>query len=56
MSNNRIKRTEKKPLPEGTQNKVEVVIGNTERLKVQLLAQIDQKLGKLIELTEKKRG
>lgn len=45
-----MRRTEKKPLPEGTApEKVQVIIGNTDRLTVQLLSQIDQKLQTLID-------
>jgi len=49
MSNNRFKREEKKPLPEGTENKTRVIVGNLELLQVQLLSDISAKLDKLIE-------
>lgn len=54
MSNNRIpkvKRTEKKPLPEGTTKteSIQVTVQNVEVLKIQLLAQIDKKLQVLID-------
>ncbi len=55
MSNNRIKRTEKKPLPEGEvqTTRIELTVQNLEVTKVRLLASIDKKLTELLEIAKK---